>query len=57
MRTKKWKGDPKRYQWKEWRKAFGINPKTAAQFQPFMVASKNNRKGGTIKVKMWRNRK
>jgi len=44
-RKKKWKGNPKRFQWKEWRRGFGINPKTGEQFKPYLKASKDNRKG------------
>ena len=56
--AKKWKGNPKRYQSKEWRKGFGINPKTGSAFKPFMVAIKNNKKPNkTIKVRFWRGRK
>lgn len=58
MMSKKWSGNPKRYQTKAWRKLFGINPKTGSQFKPFMVATKNNKRPKSgIQVKFWRGRK
>tara|TARA_R110002020_G_scaffold239166_1_gene451734 strand:+ start:7120 stop:7302 length:183 start_codon:yes stop_codon:yes gene_type:complete len=58
LAKKKWKGDPKRYQSKEWRKGFGMNPKTGTAFKPFMVAIKNNKRPNRpIKIRLWRGRK